>query len=640
MDVPSTTKDSAEPDKANLPPAKITILVNYEGVLAACLSMEKWVQIGDLRQKMAERKKLPSAIVVLLGPKGNKLRDEDTIGGLKLANDTILTMTCGGPDQDYVMEKRKEMFTVPDKKWRPKARDRSFIKERISKLREKQEKEANRGSLLLYLDADHYDRLLQALYNLGEEPNIDELECTRGLMKVRVRCSQMRNYWALRRISRRWVVYRLKKETPAGPKEERRPKEYLPKENEVEEALDFDQWEIVKSKGDGNCLFRSVAQEVYGDQLHHDKVRQEVADHIVKETGYYFDFIDHKDGFNAYIAELRTNGEWGGDIELQAASELYNKRVLVYSLDKDSRMCLRKSFHEQVPGTGEPLRLLFSGSHYDAVVEWQVRYEPAPKRGGKAEDLQAPAEQAGVPGGFSADRLAEESATAAERTGANEGVNRATARPAAEGNSAHLPTHQRRRKARTVVTTVPIQRIVHVKENMVIWVVNVRSISGLTDASSVTKDKIKETIEQGWPEAIIMLETNHRNRVDLLDNYYDSFSTAPAKDRGVVIMTKKLLACSLVEAFEDRGIAVRSNTIEGFTIVGSYCPYASLVKTTIDFVTRSCNGFWFLGADWENFGETIIKEVQTGVWKKPEFSRSRIRQKARNGVRGVLHGGL
>lgn len=42
---------------------------------------------------------------------------------------------------------------------------------------------------------------------------------------------------------------------------------------------------IVKAMGeDGACLFRAVADQIYGDQDMHDVVRQHCMDYIVSET--------------------------------------------------------------------------------------------------------------------------------------------------------------------------------------------------------------------------------------------------------------------------------------------------------------------------------------------------------------------
>lgn len=61
----------------------------------------------------------------------------------------------------------------------------------------------------------------------------------------------------------------------------------------------------------------------------HDEVRHEICDFIegMKQEFEHFLFVEEDDedvaDFDSYIQNMREGGEWGGNVELVAASRLY-----------------------------------------------------------------------------------------------------------------------------------------------------------------------------------------------------------------------------------------------------------------------------------------------------------------------------
>ena len=45
-------------------------------------------------------------------------------------------------------------------------------------------------------------------------------------------------------------------------------------------------------RGDGNCLFRAVALQVYGDDEFHMLVREKCMDYVLANRNQFIDFID------------------------------------------------------------------------------------------------------------------------------------------------------------------------------------------------------------------------------------------------------------------------------------------------------------------------------------------------------------
>lgn len=87
---------------------------------------------------------------------------------------------------------------------------------------------------------------------------------------------------------------------------------------------------VVKKMGeDGACMFRAVADQIYGDQELHRLIRNQCMDFIQANSEYYSQYLT--ENFTNYINRKRLDYTHGNHIELQAISELYNRKIEVYS---------------------------------------------------------------------------------------------------------------------------------------------------------------------------------------------------------------------------------------------------------------------------------------------------------------------
>ncbi|CAG9816601.1 unnamed protein product [Phaedon cochleariae] len=87
-------------------------------------------------------------------------------------------------------------------------------------------------------------------------------------------------------------------------------------------------FEIKNMNEDGACLFRSIADQVYGDQEFHFQVRQDCMNYIVQNQDYFEPYVT--EDFEKYVARKRTWHVHGNHLEIQAMSELYNRTIEVY----------------------------------------------------------------------------------------------------------------------------------------------------------------------------------------------------------------------------------------------------------------------------------------------------------------------
>ncbi|KAG5362510.1 OTU domain-containing protein 3 [Yarrowia sp. C11] len=90
-------------------------------------------------------------------------------------------------------------------------------------------------------------------------------------------------------------------------------------------------------QGDGNCLFRSLADQLYGkDDLKMAMViRQSVVDYMKKHSAYFEIFYSSEwdESWEAYIDRMSRSSVYGGNLELAAFASAYQLDVVVYQAD-------------------------------------------------------------------------------------------------------------------------------------------------------------------------------------------------------------------------------------------------------------------------------------------------------------------
>ncbi|KDO18068.1 hypothetical protein SPRG_16510 [Saprolegnia parasitica CBS 223.65] len=135
-------------------------------------------------------------------------------------------------------------------------------------------------------------------------------------------------------------------------------------------ALSQHELDLVQVPGDGNCLFRAISHQVYGDDQHHAVVRASCMDYMEAAKAYFEPFVvGDMPAFLRYVAHKRTQGVWGDDPELQALCELYDRPLYVFVHDPRVGASVLRTFHEASTNPRPPMRVSFyGGGHYDSVV--------------------------------------------------------------------------------------------------------------------------------------------------------------------------------------------------------------------------------------------------------------------------------
>ena len=139
------------------------------------------------------------------------------------------------------------------------------------------------------------------------------------------------------------------------------------KKIEIELAL----LEPVKARGvgrDGNCLFRCISLALTNSEDHHLKCRKAINEHVNNNRKVYEPYIDN---FDKHIGDMaKSDGKptsWGTEAEIRAATDLYMKRIEVYSKVNDQ--WIKQIFNENEIEDREDntWRLKLENSHYDLL---------------------------------------------------------------------------------------------------------------------------------------------------------------------------------------------------------------------------------------------------------------------------------
>lgn len=115
---------------------------------------------------------------------------------------------------------------------------------------------------------------------------------------------------------------------------------------------------------DGACLFRAVADQIYGDQEMHDEVRKNCMNYMFKNADYFKNYVT--EDFNTYVSRKRELHTFGNHLEMQAMAELYNRPFEVFQYTTEPINTFQTSHLSSNP----PLRVSYhQNSHYNSVID-------------------------------------------------------------------------------------------------------------------------------------------------------------------------------------------------------------------------------------------------------------------------------
>ncbi|KAG2378493.1 hypothetical protein C9374_008132 [Naegleria lovaniensis] len=92
---------------------------------------------------------------------------------------------------------------------------------------------------------------------------------------------------------------------------------------------------LKKVTGDGNCQFRSVSDQLYGDQNQYQKIRIGCVEYMMNNPDMFAPFVCDE-SFEDYCKNMKKDTEWGDNLTLQAISVAFNVNIRVHQLAKPS----------------------------------------------------------------------------------------------------------------------------------------------------------------------------------------------------------------------------------------------------------------------------------------------------------------
>ncbi|CAM9519251.1 unnamed protein product, partial [Discosporangium mesarthrocarpum] len=140
---------------------------------------------------------------------------------------------------------------------------------------------------------------------------------------------------------------------------------------------------VVDMESDGNCLFRSVSHQIYGDVERHHQVRRLCVEHMAKHKSRFGVFV--AEDFRDYLRRIRQPCVWGDDLEIRALEELYDRPIEIYSSEAGDLKPMKIDFHASAVDLDmTPIKLSYHGqSHYNSVLDRCLWYPLQPRKSRK-----------------------------------------------------------------------------------------------------------------------------------------------------------------------------------------------------------------------------------------------------------------
>ena len=87
---------------------------------------------------------------------------------------------------------------------------------------------------------------------------------------------------------------------------------------------------IREVEGDGNCLFRSVSEQMEGNENNYQEYRDKCVDYMKENKDEFAPFIEDDEPIDKYIDRMSENKEWGGNLEIYALSKILEANFYIY----------------------------------------------------------------------------------------------------------------------------------------------------------------------------------------------------------------------------------------------------------------------------------------------------------------------
>ena len=81
---------------------------------------------------------------------------------------------------------------------------------------------------------------------------------------------------------------------------------------------------------DGNCFFRALADQKYGDEHRHAELREKIVATVREREAEFAPFVEDDESFDDYVARMASDGEWAGHLEVIAATSVLGYGICIH----------------------------------------------------------------------------------------------------------------------------------------------------------------------------------------------------------------------------------------------------------------------------------------------------------------------
>lgn len=122
--------------------------------------------------------------------------------------------------------------------------------------------------------------------------------------------------------------------------------------------------EVLEAEGDGNCQFRSLAQQLYGTQERHPELRARAVQHMRDNPADFEAFLGEE--LYGYIEGMAWDGTWGDELTLRALCDSLGVTINLVTSSEANWFLSYKPQTASRPGT-EAFLAYLAPLHYNSL---------------------------------------------------------------------------------------------------------------------------------------------------------------------------------------------------------------------------------------------------------------------------------
>lgn len=131
---------------------------------------------------------------------------------------------------------------------------------------------------------------------------------------------------------------------------------------------------IKEVKGDGNCLFRCVSEQIEENENNYEIYRQKCVEYMKENKDDFIPFLEENEPFDTYIEKISKDGEWGGNLEIYALSMALKMNFYIYIYQQP--IYIVKNHEEPVKNI---MLTYHNGKHYNSLRKLEEKKDEEKK---------------------------------------------------------------------------------------------------------------------------------------------------------------------------------------------------------------------------------------------------------------------